>query len=75
MNSMSRRLFHQRVGEGMLSATIGATLAREIGLVSNASGAEALNDSLSFGDLEPLVGLMEHTPADKLLPVVVKNDL
>jgi len=72
MKSISRRTFHRSVGEGMLSATVGATLAHELGLTTSATaGEKAINAKLTFGDLEPLVGLMEDTPADKLLPIAV----
>ncbi|NNE93527.1 MAG: hypothetical protein HKN23_17915 [Verrucomicrobiales bacterium] len=71
MNALSRRAFHRRVGVGMLSATVGATLARELGLTT-ASAAEKVSPAkLHFGPLEPLVALMEETPADKLLPIAV----
>ena len=56
----------------MLSATVGATLAHELGLTTSATaGEQVINAKLTFGDLEPLVALMEDTPAGKLLPVAV----
>jgi hypothetical protein len=65
----NRREFLADVGKGMLIASVGSTVAAELGL----SRAFALDgsDRLSFGSREPLVALMQDTPANKLLPVVV----
>jgi hypothetical protein len=65
----NRRQFLADVGKGMLLASIGPALASELGL----SPAYAGNDEsrLTFGDREPLVALMQDTPADKLLPLLV----
>ncbi len=65
----NRREFLADVGKGMLVASIGTTLATDLGL----STAFALDgpDRLTFGDREPLVGLLQDTPADKLLPILV----
>jgi len=53
----------------MLIASFGPALAADLGLAPTfaADGPERL----SFGDREPLVALMQQTPADKLLPVLV----
>src|SRR5687767_1203715 len=71
MNRNSRRDFLANVGRGMLLASVGTAVAGDLGL------APALADEgkgfLSFGDLEPLVGLMQDTPANKLLPIVVEK--
>ena len=56
MNTHSRREFLSDVGQGMLVASLGATLASDIG-VSTAMAAED-SPRLSFGKLEPLVNLM-----------------
>ncbi|HKI32820.1 MAG TPA: hypothetical protein VKA46_13295 [Gemmataceae bacterium] len=69
MMNRNRREFLAEVGQGMLLASVGATLAADLGLAPAfaADGPERL----TFGDREPLVALMQETPADKLLPLVV----
>jgi hypothetical protein len=69
MQDRNRREFLADVGRGMLLASLGPALAGDLGLAS-ARGEEA-PDVLSFGELEPLVSLMQDTPADRLLPVLV----
>src|ERR1041385_2075287 len=63
----TRREFLAEVGQGMLLATVGAEVASGLGL-ARADAAEAGSDALHFGSLEPLVVLMQETPADRLLP-------
>jgi hypothetical protein len=53
----------------MLAVSVGTQLATDLGL-AQASAAEG-DESLSFGPLEPLVGLMQETPIEKLLPTLV----
>jgi hypothetical protein len=55
----------------MIVANVGAALAMDMGL----AGAEAAEvpSSLDFGAMEPLVGLMQETPVDKLLPRLVEQ--
>ena len=65
--SQSRREFLADVGKGMITATIGCGLASELGLAS----AHAEETRLEFGSLEPLVRLMQETPAKNLVPVLV----
>src|SRR5208283_2359444 len=67
----NRREFLAEVGQGMLLASVGAGLAAEMGLVP--TFAADAPERLHFGDREPLVGLMEDTPADKLLPILVEE--
>src|SRR5262245_61233447 len=69
LNHQSRREFLADVGRGMLIATVGSSIAAELGLarVSASEGPAAL----SFGSLEPLVCLMQETPLDKFLPAMV----
>lgn len=69
MMNRNRREFLAEVGQGMLIAGVGSALAAELGLAS-VRAAEA-KDRLTFGDREPLVSLMQQTPADKLLPILV----
>jgi len=71
MMNRNRREFLADVGKGMLLASVGSTLAYDLGLTS----AFAIDgkDTLTFGDREPLVALMQETPADKLLPILVEK--
>ncbi|MGC8642349.1 MAG: hypothetical protein ACP5XB_21010 [Isosphaeraceae bacterium] len=68
----SRREFLGEVGRGMLVASLGSTVAQDLGLAS-ASFAEEPARKLNFGVLEPLATLMEQTPADRLLPILVQR--
>jgi hypothetical protein len=56
----------------MLVATVGAGLATDLGIGTESFAAES-SSGLNFGELEPLVGLMQDTPASKLLPILVKK--
>jgi hypothetical protein len=67
----SRREFLADVGKGMIAASIGAGLANELGLCPAIAGDEP--KALSFGDLEPLVAMLQETTKDKLLPVLVEK--
>jgi len=68
----TRRDFLAEVGRGMLIATVGSELAGELGL-AHAAAAEAEAEALHFGSLEPLVALMQETPANKLLPKLMEK--
>ena len=65
----TRREFLGQVGQGTLIATLGGGLASELGLTR--AVADDAPDRLDFGALEPLVGLMQDTPVDQLLPRLV----
>jgi len=67
----TRREFLAEVGRGMLVATVGYEIAGELGLAS--ALADETGDTLSFGSLEPLVCLMQETPANRLLPALVEQ--
>lgn len=67
----TRREFLTEVGRGMVTATVGFAMAGELGLSS--AGASESSDRLEFGRLEPLVRLMQDTPADRLLPALVEK--
>jgi len=69
MNIHSRREFLSDVGQGMLVASLGTSLASDLG-VSTAYAAED-DPRLLFGKLEPLVGLMQETPTPKILTALV----
>ena len=55
----------------MLAATVGFEVANGLGLSSVQAGE--ITHALDFGPLEPLVRLMQDTPADKLLPVLAEK--
>jgi hypothetical protein len=69
MTNRNRRDFLADVGKGMLIASVGPALAADIGLAPAFAGEDS--QPLSFGEREPLVALMQETPADKLLPILV----
>src|SRR5687767_14115151 len=75
----TRRAFLGDVGRGGLVASVGSALAAELGLASaaladDAPGAAATAaPALSFGAMEPLVCLMQETPADRLLPALAEK--
>ncbi len=68
INSRTRREFLADVGRGVLTAAVGVEVAKELGL---AQAFAEEGGSLSFGAIEPLVCLMQETPADRLLPMLV----
>src|SRR5260370_37627626 len=69
MKARSRREFLADVGGGMLVASVGSAVAVDLGL-SRAVAADG-PEPLTFGKLEPLVALMQETPAGNLLPALV----
>ena len=71
MNGCSRREFLEDVGRGMLVASLGSATALELGLTP--ALAEESSKRLTFGELEPLVSLMQETAPDKLLPILVEK--
>src|SRR5262245_53615635 len=71
MTNRNRREFLAEVGQGMLVASVGAAVAADLGLAPAFAGEAP--EKLSFGDRESLVALMQQTPADKLLPILVEK--
>jgi hypothetical protein len=72
MNKMhNRREFLADVGRGMLVATVGYEIAGQLGLAAEAP--ETAAKALNFGPLESLVCLMQETPANRLVPELVKQ--
>ncbi len=71
MENYSRRGFLSNVGEGMLVAGIGSTLAAELGISTALANEET--ETLTFGSMEPLVDLMHQTPVEKLQPILVEK--
>ena len=69
-HSQSRRAFLSEVGKGTLLAAIGPALASELGITSAAAAVDA-PEALAFGEMEPLVRLMQETEATKLQPALV----
>jgi hypothetical protein len=65
----NRRQFLQEVGNGMLVAGLGAGLAGQLGISTALASEEG--DFLHFGDLQPLVDLLQETPVEKLQPILV----
>ena len=74
MTGHTRRAFLADVGRGMIVASVGYGLAADLGL-SEAAAAAAEDESnrLEFGPMEPLVRLMQETPIERLLPVLVEK--
>lgn len=72
MHARNRREFLAEVGRGMLVAGVGSAVATDMGLAHAAAGAAGdAKDRISFGAIDPLVTLMQETPADKLMPELV----
>jgi hypothetical protein len=71
MSSRSRREFLADVGRGMLISSVGVSTAFDLGLSSAVANVE--DTRVTFGQLEPLVSLMQETTPDKLLPVLVSK--
>lgn len=69
MTHHSRRGFLSDVGRGMISASIGSSLAMELGITT--AVADEASQPLTFGAIEPLVDLMQQTPIEKLQPVLL----
>ncbi len=69
MKRSDRRQFLSNVGTGMLVGSLGTALSSDLG-ISTALGAEE-DDRLTFGDLEPLVAMMQETPLKRLQPLLL----
>lgn len=67
----TRRQFVGDVGKTMVAASVGFDLAHYL-LPGTALAADE-PERLTFGTLEPLVSLMQETPAERLLPIVVER--
>ncbi|HET6202982.1 MAG TPA: hypothetical protein VFI25_09305 [Planctomycetota bacterium] len=71
MKTTSRRQFLGGIGTTMGSAAVGFALAERLGFAETL--ARIAPERLKFGALDPLVDLMQATPADALLPLVVER--
>src|SRR6185369_12689502 len=69
MYQHTRRSFLADVGKGMLVASLGSSLAPEFG--ASSVFADGDEPRLTFGRLEPMVALLQETPVDRLLPILV----
>lgn len=67
--STNRRHFLNRVGGGMLMAGLGSTLAADLGVAATLDNDAPT--SLNFGELEPLVCLMQDTAPTQLIAELV----
>src|SRR4051794_12926843 len=68
----SRRRFLSQVGQGMFVASVGSSLAVDLGLCPQLLAEEGPG-RLDFGKLEPLVSLMQETPPAKLQPMLIEK--
>lgn len=69
MTQQTRREFLAEVGRGMIATSVGFSLAAELGLAP--ARADEAPRALEFGSLELSVRLMQETPVERLLPVLV----
>ena len=70
-NRESRRAFLGDVGRGMVAASVGATVANDLGFSTAFAETSDHGSELKFGKLEPLVSTMRDTPPDKLQQLLV----
>jgi hypothetical protein len=68
----TRREFFADVGRGMLIVSLGPAMATDLGLGPACAGEDS-KDVLSFGTFEPLAALMQETPSERLLPILVER--
>lgn len=71
MKQRTRRDFLRDVGAGVVVGAVGPSLAADLGFAS--AFAEQGPERLTFGGLEPLVSLMQETPAARLMPQIVER--
>ena len=73
MPGNTRREFLADVGKGMIVASVGFGAAADMGLAADNAGANEDSGRLNFGEIEPLVRLMQDTPIERLMPTLVKQ--
>lgn len=71
MSLINRRLFLSDVGNAMVAAGVGVSLANHLGATTAWAEDERRGPSLNFGPRESLAAMLQETPADKLLPQLV----
>ena len=69
----TRRLFLNRIGQGVLATSLGPALAAELGLAGKSIAEEPSAGPLQFGDLEPLVSFLQETPVARLQPALAEK--
>lgn len=57
----------------MIAASVGAGVAHDLGFSTAFAESESRAAALTFGKLEPLVGIMRDTPVDRLQDLLVKK--
>lgn len=67
----NRRRFLVEVGRGMITASLGLSVASQLSMASSFAVQDP--EPLEFGPFEPLVGLVTDTPADKLMRTLVEK--
>jgi len=67
----TRRAFLTDVGRGALTAALGFRVAGDLGFVPAVAAEDP--ETLTFGPLEPLVRLVQDTPAEDLLPALMQQ--
>lgn len=67
----TRREFIKDVGAGVIAGSVGCGLASDLGF--STAFAQQGTERLTFGTLEPLVSLMQETPAARLIPQIVER--
>src|SRR5262245_9858358 len=72
MKTKSRRQFLGGMGGALGSVAVGYALAQRLGF-AEAAWARTAPERLRFGTLDPLVDLLQATPADELLPRLVER--
>src|SRR3954453_7902461 len=68
----TRREFLGGGGRGSLGASVGLGTALDMGLTPAWADDDG-DGRITFGGLEPLVGLMQETPVDRLIPGLVEK--
>src|SRR5262249_40489857 len=69
----TRRDFLADVGRGAIVAALGSATAGDLGLAFGRDLDDERADRLTFGPREALVGLMQETSLDRLVPVLVES--
>lgn len=67
-----RREFLADVGRGVIVSALGSGMAADLGL-GTAWADEESEKRLTFGPIEPLVALMQETPIERLMPILVEK--
>ncbi len=70
MSKTHRRGFLADVGRGMLVASVGSVVSKDLGL-AHAGSLPDDSKRLLFGSMEPLVSAMQQTPIDRFLPLMI----